>query len=196
MFKLINKYFFYISFFLILVLGFFKNMGFRQKSNRFFCDEASIGYNVYSILKTGKDEYGNKFPILFKAFGECKRPTYIYSSIPFMRIFGLNEFAVRLTSAFYGMLTVLVMYFMVKQLFDKEIAFYSSLFMAISPWHIHFSRIGFEAISFIFWTVLLMYILFKSFKNFLYYYLAVVVYFIAFFTYYPAPIYLFFILFF
>jgi 4-amino-4-deoxy-L-arabinose transferase-like glycosyltransferase len=69
---------------------------------------------------------------------------------------------------------------MVKQLFDKEIAFYSSLFMAISPWHIHFSRIGFEAISFIFWTVLLMYILFKSFKNFLYYYLAVVVYFIAF----------------
>jgi 4-amino-4-deoxy-L-arabinose transferase-like glycosyltransferase len=197
MFKLINKYFFYISFFLILVLGFLIRIWDLDKNPAgFFCDEASIGYNAYSILKTGKDEHGNKFPILFKAFGEYKRPTYIYSSIPFVRIFGLNEFAVRLTSAFYGTLTVLVMYLMVKQLFDKEIAFYSSLFMAISPWHIHFSRIGFEAISFIFWTVLLMYILFKSFKNFLYYYLAVVVYFIAFFTYYPAPIYLFFILFF
>jgi len=195
MIRLISKYRFNILLFLILVLGFLIRVWDLDKNPAgFFCDEASIGYNAYSILKTGKDEHNNQFPILFKAFGEYKRPIYIYSSIPFIFIFGLNEFSVRLTSVFYGTLTILVMYLMVKQLFNKEIAFYSSFFIAISPWHIHFSRIGFEAISFIFWTVFLLYVFFKSFNNFLYYYLTVFVFLITFFTYYPAPIYLFFIL--
>ncbi|EKD95597.1 MAG: hypothetical protein ACD_24C00433G0001, partial [uncultured bacterium] len=28
-------------------------------------DEVSVGYNAYSILKTGKDEYGRIFPLSF-----------------------------------------------------------------------------------------------------------------------------------
>ena len=31
-------------------------------------DETAIGYNAYSILKTGRDEYGNYMPLYFKSF--------------------------------------------------------------------------------------------------------------------------------
>ena len=35
-------------------------------------DETSIGYNAYSILKTGRDEHGVYLPQNFQAFGEYK----------------------------------------------------------------------------------------------------------------------------
>src|SRR5947209_1614488 len=48
----------------------------------FQVDEASIGYNAYSILTTGKDEHGVFSPIFFQAFGEYKSPIQIYSTVP------------------------------------------------------------------------------------------------------------------
>ena len=43
----------------------------------FFADEASFGYNAYSVLHTGKDEHG-QIAVFFEAFGEYKLPVYIY----------------------------------------------------------------------------------------------------------------------
>ena len=61
-------------------------------------DEASLGYNAYSILKTGKDEYGSFLPITLKSFGDYKPAVYAYLSLPFIAVLGLNELAVRLPS--------------------------------------------------------------------------------------------------
>ena len=61
-------------------------------------DEASLGYNAYSILKTGKDEYGALLPFVFKSFGDFKPGLYIYLTVPAVLIFGLTEFSVRLPS--------------------------------------------------------------------------------------------------
>lgn len=115
-------------------------------------DEASIGYNAYSILKTGKDEHGAFMPIdTFAAFGDYKPPVPIYLTVPFIALFGLTELAVRLPSVFSGTLTVLVVYFVVLELFKKQekknyiVALVSSVLLAISPWHIMLSRAGFEA---------------------------------------------------
>src|SRR4051812_21166102 len=83
-------------------------------------DETSIGYNAYSILQTGKDEYGQSFPLYFKAFGEYKLPGYIYGSVIPIALFGLNEFSLRFLSAFTGFLTVVVFYFLLKKLFPKD----------------------------------------------------------------------------
>src|SRR4030043_1775327 len=83
-------------------------------------DEVSHGYNAYSISKTGSDEWGKKFPIIFKAYGDYKLPGYIYSSIPFISIAGLNEFSVRLPSVIAGLLSVLFAYLLVKKLFKKS----------------------------------------------------------------------------
>jgi 4-amino-4-deoxy-L-arabinose transferase-like glycosyltransferase len=118
-------------------------------------DETAEGYNAYSLLKTGRDEYGYKLPLSFRSFDDYKPPLYIYMTVPSVAVFGLNDFAVRFPSAILGVLAVLFCYFAVFELFsNRAIALLSSLFLAISPWHLQFSRVGFETNSTILWSLL------------------------------------------
>ncbi len=118
-------------------------------------DETAEGYNAYSLLKTGRDEYGYKLPLSFRSFDDYKPPLYIYMTVPSVALFGLNDFAVRFPSAILGVLAVLFCYFMVFELFkNRPMALLSSLFLAISPWHLQFSRVGFETNSTILWSTL------------------------------------------
>lgn len=112
-----------------------------------YWDEISLGYNAYSILKIARDEHGKFLPVTnFGAFGDYKPPGYIYATVPSIAIFDLTEFAVRFPSAFFGILTVLTVYFLTKKLFVREtIALTAALFLAISPWHLQFSRAAFES---------------------------------------------------
>jgi tetratricopeptide (TPR) repeat protein/4-amino-4-deoxy-L-arabinose transferase-like glycosyltransferase len=109
----------------------------------FFADEASFGYNAYTILHTGKDEFGARLPLFFKAFGEYKLPVYIYSQVPFIAVLGLSELPVRLTSAVYGVLTIVAVYFLMRVFFQKDgPALAAAATLAVSPWHIFYSRTG------------------------------------------------------
>ena len=116
-------------------------------------DEVSHGYNAYSILKTGTDEWGVRWPLIFRAYGDYKLPVYIYVTALSEAIFGVNGFAVRFPSALAGVLSVLLTYFLVKKLcqnlISKDLNILISLiagfFLAISPWHIFLSRPAFEA---------------------------------------------------
>lgn len=109
-------------------------------------DEAALAYNAYSILETGKDEYGSTFPIVLRSFDDYKPALYAYIAIPFVKLFGLTEFVVRIVSSVSGIFGILITYLLVKELFNrKDLALLSSLMLSISPWHIHFSRIAFEA---------------------------------------------------
>ncbi|HZQ29622.1 MAG TPA: glycosyltransferase family 39 protein [Patescibacteria group bacterium] len=129
-------------------------------------DEASLGYNAYSILQTGADEYGNKFPTAIRSFGDYKPAAYVYLDIPSVYLFGLNEFGVRFPSAFFGALTVLVVFFMVRELFgSNKLALLSSFLLAISPWHLQFSRTAFEANIGLFFFISAVFIFLKALKN-------------------------------
>jgi 4-amino-4-deoxy-L-arabinose transferase-like glycosyltransferase len=129
-------------------------------------DEVSIGYNAYSILKTGKDEWGKFLPLHFKSYGEYKLPAQIYASIPGVALFGLNEFGVRITPVIYGTLTVLFLYFLAKKLFDNEwIGIISAFFLAISPWHIQLTRASFESSFAVMWIVVGIWWLVKGFEK-------------------------------
>ncbi len=115
-------------------------------------DENSNAYNAYSILKTGRDEYGTFLPITNRSFDDYKPPLYMYLNIPTVAIFGLTPIAARLPSALFGFLTVPFIYFLAKWLFktydkrdNETIALIATLFVAISPWHIQFNRVGFES---------------------------------------------------
>jgi 4-amino-4-deoxy-L-arabinose transferase-like glycosyltransferase len=110
-------------------------------------DEASFGYDAYSLIKTGADQWGVAWPLTFKSFGDYKLPVYTYLTIPSVYAFGLNEYAVRLPNALIGVLAVLTTYFLALELFGhkKKIALLSALFLAVSPWHIALSRGAFEA---------------------------------------------------
>ena len=129
-------------------------------------DETSIAYNAYSILKTGKDEWGEVLPLHFKSFGEYKLPAQIYASIPAIAIFGLNEFGVRITPVVYGTLTVFLLYLLVQELYrKKEISLISSFLLAISPWHIQLTRASFESSFSLFWFLLALLFLVKGLKR-------------------------------
>ncbi|MEJ2441436.1 MAG: glycosyltransferase family 39 protein [Patescibacteria group bacterium] len=108
-------------------------------------DEVSHGYNAYSILKTGKDEWGKTFPLIFRAYGDYKLPVYIYLTSLSESLFGLNAFAVRLPSVLAGIAVVLFTYLLVKKLINKEVAVLTSLLVAVEPWSFFLSRGAFEA---------------------------------------------------
>jgi len=109
-------------------------------------DEVALGYNAYSILHTGKDEYGKFLPIVLRSYDDYKPALYAYVSIPAIALFGLNVFAVRLPSAIFGVLAVIGVYFLTYELLKKkEVSLLSSFLLAISPWHIQFSHAAFEA---------------------------------------------------
>ncbi len=119
-----------------------------QVPSGFVNDEAAFGYNAYSLIKTGKDEFGKSWPLVFRSFGEGKMPVYFYLTIPSILLFGLNEFSVRLPSALFGSLTVLLTFFLVKEISKSKSRtwpLFSALILAAMPWHIHFSRAAFEA---------------------------------------------------
>src|SRR3989344_6941222 len=74
-------------------------------------DEAAFGYNAYSLLKTGKDEWGRVMPFpAFESFGDWKLVFYLYSVVPSVAVFGPSNFAARLPSALFGILAVLAAY--------------------------------------------------------------------------------------
>ena len=110
-----------------------------------YWDEASIGYNAYSIAQSGKDEWGEFLPLHFRAFGEFKLPVYIYSVILFIKIFGLNEFAVRFPAVLFSLGVVILTYLLAKKLTGSgSIGLWSIFLITISPWFFIFSRAGFE----------------------------------------------------
>jgi len=130
----------------ILILGFVLRFydltgsppGFNQ-------DESSIGYSAYSILETGKDEYGKDFPIYFKSFGDQKLPVYIYSTVISEKVFGVNEFAVRFPSALFGFLSLPILFLLVRKLSGSSVlGLISMALLAISPWALLYNRSTYE----------------------------------------------------
>ncbi|MGI5826335.1 MAG: ArnT family glycosyltransferase [Patescibacteria group bacterium] len=149
-------------------------------------DEAAIGYNAYSLLQTGKDEFGHAWPINFQSFNDYKPGLYFYLVLPFVKVLGLNEWAVRLPSTILGSLTVLIIYCLTKKWFDSRVALVASALLAISPWHLHFSRGGWETNAATFFIVLGIYFFSKALTKPLYFVLCTLFFALSMFTYHSA----------
>ncbi len=145
---------------LIITLGFLLRVVAVDKFPAGFnADEAAIGYNAYSILKTGRDEYGEILPLSFKSFGDYKPGLYFYFVIPFVAVFGLTEFAIRIPSVLLGTGMIFLIYLLANQIFkNQKIGLAASLFLAINPWAIHFSRGGWETNAATFFITLGVYL--------------------------------------
>lgn len=113
-------------------------------------DEVALGYNAYSIIHTGRDEFGKLLPVVLRSFDDYKPALYAYLTIPSVLIFGLTTFAVRLPSAIFGIISVVAVFFLIREIFEKYkyrdlLSLLSAFLLAISPWSIQFSRVGFES---------------------------------------------------
>lgn len=119
-----------------------------------FGDEIDVGYQAYSILETGKDMMGRAMPFYIRSIAEFRAPLYIYSAVPFVWVFGLNEWGVRLPAAFWGVVGILGLFLLVSKTVNRRVGVISAVFLAISPWHLHYSRASFEV------TMLLAFMIF------------------------------------
>lgn len=138
----------YLGYFVLIILlsaGFLRFWQVSRIPPGLFGDEVDTGYQAYSILKTGKDYFGNFLPIHFQSLGDWRVPLYIYLDTLFVAIFGLTELTVRLPAVILGILSVLVVFFLTQRFIkNKNIALISSFLLTISPWHFHISRVGLE----------------------------------------------------
>jgi len=118
-------------------------------------DEVAFGYNAYSILKTGRDEYGVRLPLYFRSLDDFKLPVYTYLTTVSIALFGYNDFSVRFPSACLGVLTVVLVGVLTWMLFkNRWIALSAAGTLAILPWNIQFSRMAAEANVGLFFLVL------------------------------------------
>jgi len=171
-------------------------------------DEASFGYDAYSLIKTGADQWGRKFPLVLESFGDYKAPLYSYLATLSVAVFGLTSFAVRLPNALFGSIAVVFFYLLIKQIFvyEKEkgnawfkeksetksafIATIGALLFTISPWHIAMSRGAFEANLTTFFIPLSLFLFFKylNSKKAIFAYLSAAGFGLNLFTYHSAKV--------
>ena len=117
-----------------------------------YWEEVALGYDAYSILKTGKDHHGNPWPLVaFESFGDWKPTGYFYALVPFIALFDLSVLAIRLPSVFAGTGIVFglgwIIWLWTDNLTKKQrfwLSLMGMMLASISPWLIQFSRAGWE----------------------------------------------------
>lgn len=108
-------------------------------------DEASAGYEAWSLLTHGIDRHGLSYPVHFISWGSGQNALYSYLCIPFIRIWGLNAFSVRLPMALMGCISLPFFYYSVKQVRGKEAGLLGMFLLAVNPWHVMKSRWSIES---------------------------------------------------
>jgi 4-amino-4-deoxy-L-arabinose transferase-like glycosyltransferase len=150
----LNKYLIYFVLLLALFLRVYKINTLPSLNP----DEAALGYNAYSLLETGKDEHGTPWPLHFQSFGDFKPGGYVYLDLPFIKVFGLTPLAVRLPNLIFSVLTIYVLFQLVYLLSSNfSLSILSASVLALSPWHIHFSRGAWESSTALFFITLGVY---------------------------------------
>lgn len=170
----------------ITVLGFLlRSYDLTSLPISLFGDEVDVGYHSWSLITTGKDYMGNFLPTYIQSLSEYRAPLLMYITAPFVGIFGPSTFSVRLPELLLGTASIVLIYFIAKILFqNKTIGIFSSFILAITPWHIHYSRAAFEVVLLVFLLLLGTYLFIKN-KI----YLSVFVFGLTFYTYSTANIF-------
>ena len=141
-------------------------------------DEAALGYDTYSIIHTGRDEFGKFLPVVLRSFDDYKPALYAYLAIPSVVISGLTVFAVRFPSAVMGIIAVLAVFLLIREFFENykykdQLSLTVSFLFAISPWSIQFSRLGFESNVGDAFNILMTLFFLKGLKKSRFFYLSV-----------------------
>lgn len=166
---------------LILVLAlatFLRLSHLSQVPVSLFGDELDVGYQAYSVLKTGRDYSGNFMPLHFQSLAEWRTPLFLYSAVPTVALFGISPLGVRLPAVIFGVLGVWAMFLLTRKLFvfhkhTDWIALAAAGVLAISPWHIQYSRAGFEVTQLVCFYLFGLYFFFRSLEGKKYLWLAV-----------------------
>lgn len=131
---------------ILLLIGILSRILFIDKQpNALNVDEASSGYEAWSILNYGIDRNGNFLPVFLISWGSGQNALYSYLMIPCVKLLGLNTLSVRMPMAVIGSISLIVFYLLIKELKNEKVAIIGLAFFAICPWHIMKSRWGLES---------------------------------------------------
>jgi hypothetical protein len=126
----------------------------------FYIDESSIAYNAHAVSRTGADEYGESFPLYFRAFGDYKNPVYVYALAAVFRVTGPSIFVARLFSASLGALAALLLGLLAARLTKRAaVGVVVGLSALLTPWLYESSRLVFEVAAYPLAVVLFLFAL-------------------------------------
>ena len=109
-------------------------------------DEAKNGYQSYALLKTGRVMEGHAWPLMIPYLdGIAIEPLYVYATIPVLAVADLSVASTRLVAAIAGMLTILAVFLLGRELFDRTTGLVAAALVCVSPWLFPFGRIAFGA---------------------------------------------------
>lgn len=110
-------------------------------------DELLKVFDGASVYRTGRDHHGHAWPLFFEQSGEYSPPLYIYFAGLFSAACGINAYTARLPSAVLGTGSILMTYWFVAVWAGRKTGLLAAALVAVSPWNVHYSRIGWEAIA-------------------------------------------------
>lgn len=135
-----------ICFWLILAIGIFaRAFLFGEVPGDINQDEAFAGYNAFTLLHYGADSYGYRLPVYLTAWGSGMNALESYLMIPFVAIFGLKVWVIRLPMLIVGILSLVAVYHLVRRFSSERLALAAMLLVTISPWHVMLSRWALES---------------------------------------------------
>lgn len=125
------------------------------------------------MLKTGRDYQGNFLPLNFHSLAEWRTPLYLYSAVPTVAVFGITPLGVRLPAVIFGVLSIWGFYLLIKKLKignsleteNWKLEIIASLLLAINPWHLQYSRAGFEVTMLLSFLLFGLYFFYYSLEN-------------------------------
>jgi hypothetical protein len=133
-----------------------------------FADEAMNGVNAMEAIQSGNFQ-------VFYPENNGREGLFINIQAVFLKMFDLfgdstpfnvEPWMLRVPSALFGTLTVIGLFLLTRILTHSDFtAGAAAFFIATSFWHINFSRIGFRAISAVFWIVWALYLLLWGFSK-------------------------------
>jgi hypothetical protein len=133
----------------VLLLGaLLRLMGLQDNPPGLQCDEAANAYDAYSLLRTGRDMYGRRLPLLINHFNlDHLESLFVYAAVPVTALVGPGATAVRLTAAIFGSLGLIAAFLLGRELLGARQGLVAVALLAVSPWHLHYSRIGWRQIT-------------------------------------------------
>ena len=150
---------------IVLIGSFIRLYNLADIPSGFHEDEAHIGYNAYSLLKTGKDKNGVFLPLAIDQFGDFRPSGLHFLTVPSVAAFGLNEFATRFPVAIFGILSIIVLYFLSLEIFkNKAVSVIAAAMLSLNPWHIIASRSTSESIVSLFFVMLGIFWILKAIR--------------------------------
>lgn len=104
-------------------------------------DGAMAAVDAKALAEYGTDRFGMRYPVHLTAWGIGQMSALLsYLMIPFIKIFGLVPYAVRLPSLLLSLAGLACLYGFTRDVFGKYVGLIVFCFAAINPWHILQSR--------------------------------------------------------